>query len=503
MANPLFSKKPLETLMAESTGGHGLKRTLGKYNLIALGVGAIIGAGIFVLTGQAAAQYAGPAVIFSFVVSALACAFAGLCYAEFASMIPIAGSAYTYAYATMGRIVAWIIGWALILEYLFAASTVAAGWSGYVVSFLDKNLGIHIPPQLIAATGTKLVHTADGWAAYTDELAKSLATGGVSIDSLPTVTAVANIPAMFIIFMIMALLMRGIKESAIFNNIIVAVKLTVIVLFLAFGWQYINSDNWTPFMPENTGKFGQFGVSGILRASAVIFFAYIGFDAVSTAAQEAKNPQKDMPWGILGSLVICTVVYIAVALLMTGIAPYAELNTAAPIAVAIDKAGEGLRWLSPLIKIGAIAGLTSVMLVMLMGQTRIFYSMAKDGLFFTPFAKIHPKFGTPITSTIITGVIAMIASGLLPISVLGELVSIGTLLAFIIVCLGVLILRYRKPNMERPFKTPLFPVVPILGVVCCAGVMAFLNAITFLICLIWLAIGMVIYYFYGRKHARY
>lgn len=504
MANPLFTKKPMSVLMEESgSSSHGLKRTLGKYNLIALGVGAIIGAGIFVLTGQAAAQYAGPAVALSFVVSALACAFAGLCYAEFAAMIPIAGSAYTYAYATMGRFVAWIIGWALILEYLFAGSTVAVGWSGYVVSFLSKNMDIHIPPQFTAALGTKLVKTPDGWEAYSEELASSWESKGVLLDTLQQTTGIINLPAALIVFLITILLIRGIKESATFNNIVVAVKLIVILLFVAFGWQFINSDNWVPFIPEGSGEFGSFGVTGIFRASAVIFFAYIGFDAVSTAAQEAKNPQKDMPWGILGSLFVCTIVYILVALVMTGIANYTELNTAAPIAVAIDKAGAGLAWLSPFIKIGAIAGLTSVILVMLMGQTRIFYSMANDGLFFKPFAKIHKDYGTPVTSTLITGGVAMIASGLLPIGVLGELVSIGTLLAFIIVCVGVLILRYKSPELERPFKTPLFPVVPILGIICCTGVMLFLNGLTFLIALVWVVIGIGIYFAYGAKHAKY
>lgn len=493
----------MDVLMKESDSSHGLKRTLGKYNLMALGVGAIIGAGIFVLTGQAAAQYAGPAVSLAFIVSALACAFAGLCYAEFASMIPIAGSAYTYAYATMGRGVAWIIGWALILEYLFAGSTVAVGWSGYVVSFLSKNLGMNIPPEYTAATGSKLVQTADGWEEYTVELGRALEAKGIVVDSLPQVTALINLPAVLIVFLVTMLLVRGIKESATFNNIVVAIKLTVILLFIAFGWQYINADNWVPFIPENTGSFGSFGVTGIFRASAVIFFAYIGFDAVSTAAQEAINPQKDMPWGIMGSLIVCTIVYILVSLVMTGIADYNELNTAAPIAVAIDKAGEGLSWLSPYIKIGAIAGLTSVILVMLMGQTRIFYSMANDGLFFKSFATIHEKFGTPITSTIITGAVAMIASGLLPIGVLGELVSIGTLLAFILVCVGILILRYKSPELERPFKTPFFPYVPILGIVCCTGVMLFLNPLTFLIALIWLLIGVGIYLVYGRIHAKY
>lgn len=466
--------------MQEASGDtHGLKRTLGKLNLIALGIGAIIGAGIFVLTGQAAAQYAGPAVSFSFIVSALACGFAGLCYAEFAAMIPIAGSAYTYSYATMGRGVAWVIGWALVLEYLFAGSTVAVGWSGYVVNFLDS-IGVHIPPELANAPLTF------------NENHQLVATG-----------ALFNLPAAFIITVVTVLLYRGIKESATFNNIVVFIKLTVIFLFIIFGWQYVVNDNWVPFIPKNTGTFGQYGMSGIFRASAVIFFAYIGFDAVSTAAQEAKNPQKDMPWGILGSLFICTVVYILVSLVMTGIAPYTELNTSAPIAVAIDKAGDGLNWLSPWIKIGAIAGLTSVILVMLMGQTRIFFSMANDGLFFAPFSKVHPTFGTPHISTIVTGSIALIASGLLPINVLGELVSIGTLLAFIIVCLGVLLLRYRRPDLHRPFKTPLFPVVPVLGVICCGGVMAFLNPLTFIIALVWLAIGIVIYVLYGHARAKY
>jgi len=479
MANSLFQTKPMDVLQAESGSEKGLKRTLGRYNLIALGIGAVIGAGIFVLTGQAAAQYAGPAVAVSFVVSALACAFAGLCYAEFAAMIPIAGSAYTYAYATMGRIVAWIIGWALVLEYLFSGATVAVGWSGYVVNFLDS-FGIHIPDKLSSAP------------IIFDQANNMVFTGSI-----------INLPAVFIVFIITILLFRGIKESANFNNLVVILKLSVICLFILFGWNYINTDNWVPFIPENTGTFGQFGMTGIFRASAVIFFAYIGFDAVSTAAQEAKNPQKDMPWGILGSLFICTIVYILVALVMTGIAPYTELNTAAPIAVAIDKAGSGLAWLSPFIKLGAIAGLSSVILVMLMGQTRVFYSMANDGLFFSSFSKVHEKYKTPSVATVITGSIAMVACGLLPIGILGELVSIGTLLAFMIVCLGILILRYKHPEYVRPFKTPLFPVVPILGIVCCGGVMFFLNTIIFVIAGSWLLIGLVIYYFYGRKHAKY
>lgn len=470
----------MSVLMQESgDSGHGLKRTLGKLNLITLGIGAIIGAGIFVLTGQAAAQYAGPAVSISFIVAGFACAFAGLCYAEFASMIPIAGSAYTYAYATMGRIVAWIIGWALILEYLFSGATVAVGWSGYVVNFLNS-IGIHIP--------------------------ESLSSAPVGLDAnnhLVFTGHIINLPAVLIIFLVTILLYRGIKESASFNNIVVLVKLVVITLFVLLGWQYINTENWVPFIPENTGEFGRFGWSGIMRASSVIFFAYVGFDAVSTAAQEAKNPQKDMPWGILGSLVICTVVYIVVSMVMTGIAPYQELNTSAPIAVAIDKAGEGLAWFSPYIKIGAIAGLSSVILVMLMGQTRIFYSMSKDGLFFKRFGDVHEKYQTPYFATIVTGCIALTTAGLLPIGILGELVSFGTLLAFIIVCLGILILRYQQPDLKRPFKTPLFPVTPILGIISCLAVMFSLNTLILWIALIWLLLGLLVYYGYGRKNAKF
>lgn len=464
--------------MQESDGsGHGLKRTLSKFNLITLGIGAIIGAGIFVLTGQAAAIYAGPAVSISFIVAGFACAFAGLCYAEFASMIPIAGSAYTYAYATMGRLVAWIIGWALILEYLFSGSTVAVGWSGYVVNFCDS-VGLHIPTSLSSAP------------LGLDEANNLVFTGSF-----------INLPAVFIVFCVTILLYRGIKESASFNNVVVIVKLTVIIMFILLGWQYINQDNWHPFIPENTGTFGQFGWSGVMRASSVIFFAYVGFDAVSTAAQEAKNPQRDMPWGILGSLVICTIIYIIVSLVMTGIANYTELNTSAPIAVAIDKTD--LKWFSPMIKIGAIAGLSSVILVMLMGQTRIFYSMANDGLFFKRFGEIHPKYQTPYFATLVTGGVALVTSGLLPIGILGELVSFGTLLAFIIVCLGILILRYNQPELKRPFKTPLFPVTPILGVLSCLGVMFSLNTLILTIAMIWLVLGLVVYYFYGRIHAKF
>ena len=467
-----------ELLKQASDNEHGLKRTLGPVNLVSLGIGAIIGAGIFVLTGQAAAQYAGPGIVISFIISGLACAFAGLCYAEFASMIPMSGSAYTYAYATLGEFVAWIIGWDLILEYLFSAATVSVGWSGYVVSFL-KDFGLIIPPAFSSAP---LIHDPQtGWHV----------TG-----------AVVNLPAVFIAGLMTTLLVIGIKESATFNNIIVTLKISVVLLFIALGFQFINVENFTPFIPENTGEFGHFGWSGVFRAAGVIFFAYIGFDAVSTAAQEAKNPQRDMPIGILGSLVICTVLYILVAIVMTGIVHYDLLNTSAPIAVAVDTAGPALQWLRPFIKLGAIAGLSSVILVMLLGQPRVFYAMANDGLLPASFAKVHSKFRTPYVSQILTGVICMAVAGLFPIGLLGELVSIGTLLAFAIVCGGVIVLRYKRPELHRPFKTPLFPLIPILGILTAVGVMGFLPADTWLRLIIWMAIGLAIYFLYGKKRSK-
>lgn len=479
MAN-LFATKSLTKLMSESSDEHNsLKRTLGRWNLVSLGIGAIIGAGIFVLTGQAAANYSGPAVVISFMVAAIACAFAGLCYAEFASMIPIAGSAYTYAYATLGEFIAWIIGWDLILEYLFGASTVAVGWSGYVVSFL-KDWGITVPQAISTAP-----------------FAYDTATGQWS-----STGAIVNFPAVFIILVMTTLLVTGIKESANFNNVIVFVKVIVILLFIAFGVSYVVPENWHPFIPENQGEFGHFGWSGIFRAAGVIFFAYVGFDAVSTAAQEAKNPQKDMPWAILGSLAICTVIYVMVGLVMTGIVSYPQLNDAAPVAVAVNTAGEGMSWLRTPIKIGAIAGLSSVVLVMLMGQPRIFFAMSRDGLLPSSFSKVHPKYQTPYVTTILSGGVAALVAGLFPINILGELVSIGTLLAFVIVCGGILVLRYKRPEIHRPFKTPLFPVLPILGILSSLGVMATLPGDTWLRLIIWMVLGIVIYFAYGRKHSK-
>lgn len=485
----LFKRKSISELQAESHSEHGLKRALGPVNLTALGIGAIVGAGIFVLTGQAAAKYAGPAIVYSFILAGIACAFAGLCYAELSAMIPISGSAYTYGYATMGEFVAWIIGWDLILEYLFAASTVAVGWSGYVVSFL-KDMGIVIPAQFTGAPYNHIAPTDAGWNVW-----RLFTEGWVSTG------AVLNVPAMIVVALITILLVIGITESATFNNIIVAIKMTVILAFLAVGVCYINRENWDPFVPAATAA-GQFGWGGVLRAAGVIFFAYIGFDAVSTAAQEAKNPQRDMPIGILGSLAICTILYIAVALVLTGIVKYTQLNVPDPIAVAIDSLGSGVRWLRPVIKIGAIAGLSSVILVMMLGQPRIFFAMSKDGLLPPVFSSVHKKFQTPWLATILTGFIAMLVAGLFPIGLLGELVSIGTLLAFAIVCAGVFVLRFTDPEIPRPFRTPMFWLVSPLGVIFCFCLMAGLPLDTWARLIAWMAIGIVIYFAYGRRHSK-
>lgn len=485
----LFRRRRVADLQAEVLKDFSLKRALGPLNLTALGIGAVIGAGIFVLTGQAAAKYAGPAIVFSFILAGMACAFAGLCYAEFSAMIPISGSAYTYSYATLGEFIAWIIGWDLILEYLFAASTVAVGWSGYVVSFL-KDLGIHIPPAFTSAPYNHVAPEDAGWNIW------RLFTEGWT-----STGATLNVPAMVIVAIITVLLVLGIKESATFNNIIVAIKLSVIVAFIAIGVAYINSANWDPFIPPSV-KDGEFGWSGVLRGAGVIFFAYIGFDAVSTAAQEARNAQRDMPIGILGSLAICTILYICVALVLTGVVKYTELNVPDPIAVAINALGESMKWLRPIIKVGAIAGLSSVILVMMLGQPRIFYTMSKDGLLPPIFSSVHPKFQTPWLATILTGTIATIFAGLFPIGLLGELVSIGTLLAFAIVCAGVFVLRFTDPQIKRPFRAPLFYIVCPLGVGFCLWLMWNLPKDTWARLIVWMGIGLVIYFAYSRRHSK-
>jgi APA family basic amino acid/polyamine antiporter len=477
----LWSKKSIALLQAEASGEtHGvtLKRALTATNLTLLGIGAIIGAGIFVLTGTAAANYAGPAIVLSFVLAGLGCLFAGLCYAEFASMIPIAGSAYTYSYATLGEFIAWVIGWDLVLEYLFGAATVSVGWSGYFVNFMN-GVGVNMPVEWTQAP-----------------FAYSAAEGFSRTD------AILNVPAIFLIAVLTALLVIGVRESAGFNNIVVAIKVAIIFLVIGFGFMFVNPDNWTPFIPPAEGP-GQFGWGGIVRGAGVIFFAYIGFDAVSTAAQEAKNPQRDMPIGILGSLAFCTVLYILMSLVMTGLVPYPQLNNPAPVYVALAAAGPGLAWLTNLIAIGAMAGLASVVLVMLMGQPRVFFSMARDGLLPATFGKVHPRFQTPYITTIVTGIVAAVVAGLFPIGILGELVSIGTLLAFVIVCAGIWVLRNKSPELPRPFKTPLVPLVPILGILICGYLMYSLPKDTWLRLIIWMAIGLVIYFAYGVRKSRF
>src|SRR6187551_184952 len=477
----LFVRKPIKALLHESeeTGVHTLKRTLTAGGLIALGIGAIIGAGLFSITGMAAANHAGPAITISFVVAALGCLFAGLRYAEFASMIPVAGSAYTYSYATMGEFVAWIIGWDLVLEYAVGAATVGISWSGYLVKFL-KGFHIVLPKELVVGP----------W------------DGGI-----------INLPAVFIIVLMSLLLIRGTKESATVNGFIVALKVAVVLVFIFLGWKYINNDNYNPYIPDNTGTFGKFGFSGIIRAAAIVFFAYIGFDAVSTAAQEAKYPRRDMPYGILGSLAICTVLYILFAHVMTGVTSYTNFagrDGIAPVAVAIEHMGKEVSpgvwqpdypWLNRAIVVAILGGYASVILVMLMGQSRVFFSMSKDGLIPKIFSSINPKTQTPARSNLLFMLFVSLFAAFVPARVVGEMTSIGTLFAFILVCVGVWVMRIKMPELERSFKTPLVPLVPILGIGTCLFMMVFLPMDTWIRLLVWMLVGMDIYLVYGAKNS--
>src|SRR5688572_6611105 len=477
----LFVRKPMAALMSEAhdTGSHTLRRTLGAGGLIALGIGAIIGAGLFSITGMAAANHAGPAITISFVVAALGCLFAGLCYAEFASMIPVAGSAYTYSYATMGEFIAWIIGWDLVLEYAVGAATVGISWSRYLVRFLE-GFDVHLPASL----------TLGPW------------DGGI-----------INLPAVFIIVLMSLLLIKGTKESAFVNGLIVTLKVAVVLIFIFLGWKYINNDNYNPYIPDNNGTFGEFGFSGIIRAAAIVFFAYIGFDAVSTAAQEAKNPKRDMPIGILGSLAICTILYILFAHVMTGVTSYTSFagkDGIAPVAVAIDHMGTpdangvvkpDYPWLNRAILVAILAGYASVILVMLMGQSRVFFSMSKDGLIPKIFSAVNPKTQTPAKSNLLFMLFVSAFAAFVPARVVGEMTSIGTLFAFILVCIGVWVMRKKMPELPRAFRTPMVPLVPILGIATCLFMMVFLPMDTWIRLLVWMLIGLDIYLVYGARHS--
>ena len=457
--NSIFRTKPVADLLAESTGNTGLRKALSAFDLTMLGIGAVIGTGIFVLTGVAAANYSGPALVISFLIAGLACCFAAMCYAEFASMVPVAGSAYTYGYAALGEVWGWIIGWDLILEYTVAVSAVAVGWSAYIVSLLDSAFGIQVPFALCNAPGA----------------------GGI-----------INLPAALIMVAITAILIAGVKGSARFTSVIVVIKVAVVLMVIVIGAFNVDPGNWSPFMP--------YGFNGVVNGAAIIIFAYLGFDAVSTAAEEVKNPQRDLPIGIIGSLIICTILYILVTLVLTGMVPYLQFKeTAAPVAFALQQVG--INWGSSIVAVGAICGITSVLVVMTFGQTRIFFAMSRDGLLLKVFGAVHPRFGTPVKSTILVGTVCAVLAGFTPIGILAELCNIGTLSAFVIVSAAVWYMRKKRPDLPRAFKCPLVPVVPILAFLSCGYLMLHLPLVTWIRFLVWLALGLVVYFAYGRKHS--
>ncbi|CAN5376355.1 amino acid permease [soil metagenome] len=479
----LFIKKPLAQLMEQAADTtKGLKRTLGPLNLIALGIGAIIGAGLFVRTGTAAGEAAGPAVVISFIIAGVGCAFAGLCYAEFASMIPIAGSAYAYAYVTMGEFIAWIIGWALILEYALAAATVSIAWSEYLNSLL-MNLGMGEIPYHLCHSPFET--------------------------SLSGVQGVINLPAIFILILLTLVLIKGTQESATLNSIIVVIKVSIVLVLIAVGWGFINEANYTPFtIPESTGPaheaWNRHGWGGVLGGASIVFFAFIGFDAVSTAAQEAKNPKRDMPIGILGSLLICTILFVLFSHVLTGVANWQEFKTAgkeASVVYAINTYMHGYGWLSTLVTVAILAGFSSVILVMLMGQSRVFYSMSNDGLVPKVFSELHPKFRTPFKSNMILFVFVALFAAFVPGSVAGDLTSFGTLFAFVLVCAGIWVMRVKNPELARPFKTPLVPLVPILGIIVCSSLIFSLDSNTLTAAFSWLIVGLFVYFLYSKKHS--
>lgn len=471
----IWKTKTIEEIIQENPNEPKLKRTLGSFNLVTLGIGAIIGAGIFSLTGLAAANYAGPAVTISFIVAAVGCAFAGLCYAEFASTLPIAGSAYTYSYATMGEIIAWTIGWDLVLEYAVGAATVAISWSRYLGKLLHF-FHLDLPPALMMSPF------------------ESIDINGV------TTHGIINLPAVFITVVMSLVLIRGTQESAKFNNFIVILKVAVVIAFIILGWKYINPENYDPYFPDNTGKFENFGWTGMVTGAAVVFFAFIGFDAVSTAAQEAKNPQRDMPIGILGSLAICTVLYVLFAHVMTGLENYTAFKgEAAPVAKAIEHTP--YTFFQELIIVAILAGYCSVIMVLLLGQSRVFYSMSRDGLLPKIFSELHPKFKTPYKSNLLFAVFVGLFAAFVPVHVVGEMTSIGTLFAFVLVCIGVMVMRKTRPDFPRAFRTPWVPVVPILGIAVCLFMMYSLPLDTWIRLFVWMAIGLIIYFVYGKKHS--